>query len=196
MLLYNPLNGSIRCVDTKIADLLAVFPYPDSLLLYTITNRLYIFDQDFEHFKEINLGDLKENIAKRFFQHFITVGRKIFAIPCQLDNIYVVETESWNIRRLDFPDDFYMYPDVRVKFWGFQLVNNDLYLFPQGSDEILRINTQTEKIEGKTFPVPFSNYEIEPYKEIYRVRKERLKKELQLKEGLFLRLHDFIDLIS
>lgn len=106
----------------------------------------------------------------RAFNNVIEVNDAIFIIPAFAEDILV-----WNVGKEEFQNclkydsaiEFGMY-GMPIRFFGYDIVADSVFLFPFGGNGLLEINTKKTEMLFAPLELRYRETELEPYRSLYK----------------------------
>lgn len=120
------------------------------------------------------------------FGSIICIDNRVILLPVNNIQLYLVDKENQCIIPLNnMPKNFKIYPNHQcVYYWGYQIIGNNLWIFPACGNQLLILDTITWKLTGIELKIQDFKLLYKQYLETQEILIERRNYDLFTLQGL------------
>lgn len=163
---WNLKTQTTEKYNTGVGDLFGVFKSENGLWLSTVSHSNIVLWNPVNGRKKVYQISQRTKEKTTMFSQIIEINSQVYVIPSEAPNILCLNCHTNCFEStIDYPEGFkFIQNRVEPKFFGYQIVENKLWLFPAGGNGILLIDIDFNIIDNICLPINNLEFDWELYK--------------------------------
>lgn len=177
---WNISDRTVQSYDTGVNSLFGIYKSQNGFWLNTLTDESLVLWNPDEHSIKLFPVDSKIKKTDVMFNQIIEAGQQVYVLPATSNDILCLNADKEYFQKaFEYPAEFKYIENLKyAKFFNYEIIDNEIWLFPVGGNGILIINTVDNN--AKSISLSVHNdllIDSEPY---VTIRKKLLKSALEL----------------